>query len=509
LRALHERCGNEWANDGFRAFGGSCFDCPCWCEARPHEETCNGETRGEFNKDIFLPYGPAAGDDALTTATLGVQVSVHVNSDFLFFGKAYRDFHISSHGFIHLSNAQTQVHISANDRYNSRRPFGNENMIAAFWSDFNMKYDGRVHYRTKYDDFDQLNAIVNGGIDVCPGTSDFKAVAAFIVTWDTMVITSLAKIEVNDRRNTFQCILTQDAAGESYVIWHYGDIEQDAGSWTSADDCTGLNGWGSWVGLADEFGHEYQLPASHNPLEMEEIDKNTNVGVRGRYVIRVDLPDICVPPVVTGAPPTEPAPPSTAPPTTAPPTTVYVPTTVYIPPSPIDIDIDNQPKGIKEYIEARGGIVLEHLPSIQDHGCHCAALAHSDTHGSMPSDDGLDTICKNWISARICCHKAYGLCAGPNAPDYDFNNYVDSECEAESTCQNHVCDIDTHFFKQMEDWLLDGGSGFTPNTAAICPSHGSGHGKDSCCGVSPITMSPYSSLHQECIDGHVYDIGGM
>jgi len=481
LRALHERCADYWANNGFRAFGGNCFDCPCWCEARPWEETCNGETRGEFNKDIFLPYGPAAGDQTLTTQSLGVFASHTVNNDFFFYGKAYRKFHISSHGFIHLSNAQTTNPIYMEDRYNSNLPFGNENMIAAFWSDFNMQYDGRVHYRAQYDNFDQLNDIINAGTNVCLGDNAFEAVAAFVVTWDTMVITSTASGEVNDRRNTFQCILTQDAAGRSYVIWHYGDIEQDAGSYTDADDCTGLNGWGSWVGLADEFGNEYQLPISHTN-DMEEIDKGTNVDVRGRYVLRVDQDDLCIPPVVvvTGAPP-----------------------------SSIDIDIDNQPKGIKEYITARGGPVNDNLSSIQKHGCHCAALGFAD-QASTESVDGLDTICKNWISARKCCHKVYGLCAGPNAPDYDFNNYVDSACEAESVCQNHVCDIDTYFFAEMENWFdMNNEVVFTPNSDPVCPENMGGNDREYCCGISPMTMTPYSAEHQECIDGQVFGIGMM
>jgi hypothetical protein len=255
-----------------KAFGGSCFSCPCWCDARPQEETCNGETRGEFNKNIFLPYGDAAGDNKLQTAALGVQASHVIDYDFLFYAKAYREFHITSHGFIHLRNAQTTNPISMNDRYNSNQPFGPfQNMIAPFWSDFNMEYDGILWYRAQYTDFTQLNEVVGTATGGGIGGSDYNAVAAFIVTWDTMVVTS-QNGQVNDRRNTFQTILTQDITGNSYVIFHYGDIEQDAGSYTGADDCTGLNGWNSWAGVSDEFGNEYQLPISHTN-DMEEIDK--------------------------------------------------------------------------------------------------------------------------------------------------------------------------------------------------------------------------------------------
>jgi len=485
IRAQFAECLTLWGGV-YKSFGGECFICPCWCEARPFEETCNGETRGEFNKGIFIPYGDAAGDNKLTTQELGVHATHIVDHDFLFYAKAYREFHISSHGFIHLRNAQTTNQIEMQDRYNDYQEFGPfQNMIAPFWSDFNMAYDGILWYRAQYTNLEQLNEIVKAGTNHGLGGSDYNAVAALIVTWDTMVVTSTAEGEVNDRRNTFQTVLTQDAAGNSYVIFHYGDIEQDAGSWTDADDCHGEGGWNSWVGLTDEFGNMYQLPISHTD-DMNEIDKGSNVNVRGRYMLRVDQAEIVAPPVNTQAPPVA---------------TTIAPTTL----APLLIDIDNQVKGIKEYITATN----EDWLVIQNHGCHCSKLGNPQQTSSITTVDGLDTICRRWLAARMCCHKTGGLCDGPN--DATYNYAIQPTCSAGAVCQNHVCDIDSHFYGEMINWI--GENGFTEQNNAVCVTpqgngnpNGTGNFRDSCCGVSAAALVTFSSEDQECLDGQVHDL---
>lgn len=483
LRKLHTDCleCGFWGGN-MRAFGGECYDCPCWCEARPHEETCNGETRGKFNENIFMPYGDAAGDIKLQTQSLGVHATHTVDHDFLFYAKAYREFHISSHGFIHLRNGETTYPISMSDRYNSYQSFGYQNMIAPFWSDFNMAHDGIVWYRAQYTNLEQLNQIVKAGTNHGLGGSDYNAVAAFIVTWDTMIVTSMGSGPANDRRNTFQTVLTQDASGNSYVLFHYGDIEQDAGSYTSADVCTGLNGWNSWAGISDEFGNEYQLPVSHTNY-MEEIEKGSNVNVRGRYMLRVDQEEIVAPPVVTDSPPVVPNL-STASPTNP-------------------IDIDNQVKGIKEYIVARAGTI--DFSIIENHGCHCSRLGNAELSGSVSVADGLDRLCRNWLAARICCHKTNGLCDGPNEATYDYANYLNSGCTTGTVCQNQVCDIDTVFYEEMETWFSE--NILSESTNSVCVSTQATVSRDSCCGDSPLSLSPYNSVTEECVDGEVQVIG--
>jgi len=481
LRSQFHQCAplwKDWEDSPFKAFGGDCFNCPCWCDARPFEETCNGEKRGQFNKDIFLPYGDAAGDDKLTTQSLGVFATyATLDHDFLFYGKAYREFRISSHGFIHLVNDQTTNILDMDDLYNDYEDFGSfQNMIAPFWSDFNMAYDGTLWYRTQNSDFGALNQIVKDATNHGMGGADYNAVAALIVTWDTMVVTSTAEGEVNDRRNTFQTILTQDAAGNSYVIFHYGDIEQDAGSWTEADDCTGEGGWNSWVGISDEFGNEYQLPISHTD-NMNEIDKGSNVNVRGRYMLRVDQVEIVAPPMNTKAPPLD----------------------------KTTIDIDNQSKGIKEFITATDPKML----SIINHGCHCSKIGNPQQSSTVTTVDGLDIICRSWFAARMCCHKTGGLCEGPNDSTYNYSSYP--TCAAGAVCQNHVCDIDSHFYDQVSDWIDMNGFNEQQNAVCVTPDgngnpNGSGNFRDSCCGVSPSALATYSSQDQECIDGQLHDL---
>ena len=464
VRENEEACPNE-DPDPFKAVGDNCHGCTCFCDAKPEEESCVLGTRDSYNADIFMPYGDDAGDSKYQVKKLGVYIGpLNFQQSFLFYGKEYTQFYFSSHGFIHFRNAQTTNKKNLNDFYNNKRDFNpNLNMIAPFWSDFNLSQGGRMWYRVTSDatDLNLLNSIVQKASNFGFGGSAFNAKVALIVTWDALHVTG----KKNDRTNTFQAILTHDGT-QSYVIFHYGDIEQDAGTYTSANGCTGLGGWSSYAAIRDEHGNAYHLDQSHTD-QMENIDQGSNVQVRGRYMIRVDSEEIVAPQVQAKV--------------SAEPTT---------------ISSTNTKLGIEQYLEFKGF----DMAILSSHGCYCSEL--SDNAYGQPIDD-LDKICKGWIAARKCSLKNGGECF--NAPDTEYTADT-ANCSGSGVngCDDTACAIDEYWYDQLvyfttnQDWA--------PTMDSFCVAGDSTVVRDSCCGSDPAAMTMYSTDYFTCDEGELIPV---
>jgi len=90
------QCPNEEFEHLFKGVGDSCGSCTCFCDARPYEESCLFGTRDSYNANIFMPYGFNAGDAKNTGYYKG---QLKFDESFLFYGKEYKEFHYSAHGY--------------------------------------------------------------------------------------------------------------------------------------------------------------------------------------------------------------------------------------------------------------------------------------------------------------------------------------------------------------------------------------------------------------------------
>lgn len=453
-------CPNE---DLFKGVGDHCHSCPCFCDARPNEESCLLNTRDSYNADVFMPYGDNAGDTKYEVKQLGVFIGpLNFADSFLFYGKEYKEFYFSSHGFIHFRNAQTMNNQQLGDFYNMYRNFQpNLNMIAPFWSDFNLSQGGKMWYRvtTETGDLNNLNSIVQQASNFGFGGSAYNAKVALIVTWDSLHVTG----QQNDRTNTFQAILTHDGT-QSYVIFHYGDIEQDAGTYTAANGCTGLGGWSSYAAIRDEHGNVYHLDQSHTD-QMENIDQGSNVQVRGRYIIRVDGEEVIAPSVQTIVTEEEPT-----------------------------ISSTKTKVGIEQFLKFKGF----DYGMISSHGCYCSELSSS---AAGEASDVVDKICRNWINARRCSLTYGGACF--KSPDTDYTAGAEN-CEGSGVndCDDAACGIDEYWFNELDSYLAVN-SDWAPINDAICTAAVSIFVRDSCCGFDPATMTLYSSEKYTCEAGQL------
>jgi len=294
------------------------------------------------------------------------------------------------------------------------------------------------------------------------GGSAFDAKVALIVTWESMQVTD-KNSKQNDRTNTFQAVLTHDGI-QSYVVFHYGDIEQDAGTWTNADHCTGLGPHPSWAAIRDEFGNVYHLPQSHTH-EMENIEQSSNVNVRGRYVVRVDSETIIAPDVNPVAP------------------------------TPTLVNSTQVFNGIAGFLEYKGF----DYSLIASHGCYCSIL---DTNAFGQPADVVDKICRDWIYARRCSLMIGGACNGADATDYTAGT---ENCSGAGVgpCDDAACAIDEYWFGQLEDFFVNNPS-WTVLDAATCSKWPSPTIKDHCCGSDPATMVNYSTNQFYCVGEQLF-----
>ena len=87
--------------------------------------------------------------------------------------------------------------------------------------------------------------------------------------------------------NTFQVVVTTNGS-QSYAIFNYLD---NGIQWSSADNTGGVNGigpYGTQVGFNGGDGvHFYARPEPQSDGILQ-LDDNSNVCVRGKYVFRID-----------------------------------------------------------------------------------------------------------------------------------------------------------------------------------------------------------------------------
>uniref|UniRef100_A0A915DM34 NIDO domain-containing protein n=1 Tax=Ditylenchus dipsaci TaxID=166011 RepID=A0A915DM34_9BILA len=194
--------------------------------------------------------------------------------------------------------------------------FGTIKMIAAFWADSDLSATGstaHLYYRTTTTDTAVLQKASEDISRAFPEEFcglDIKW--ALVVTWYNNTFFGYNCPDICDGsadcapRNTFQAVVATDGL-RVFTIMYYQNItwHSDAGGFSCiynptctfvpfhcADTCTGLGGRYANIGFenADGINHFYN-PIMCTP-DIVDVDMDSNVGVTGVYVYRVDTPEI-------------------------------------------------------------------------------------------------------------------------------------------------------------------------------------------------------------------------
>ena len=185
-------------------------------------------------------------------------------------------------------------------------------MITPYWADLDLKYGGNVFYRQTTDTI----IIEKASVQIKNSFHSFNNAQfnwAFIITWSNISFFGLSECPNANKRDTFQLVLVSDGS-HSFAIFNYNLIEWTTGR-ASRGDCEGLNGTQAKAGFdAGDTIHYYMIQDSCTP-NIINIASQSNVGVPGRFIFRVDDAEIITPTPL----PTTPSTPSTTSTTSTPP----------------------------------------------------------------------------------------------------------------------------------------------------------------------------------------------
>lgn len=159
----------------------------------------------------------------------------------------------------------------------------------------------------------------------------------------------------------------------------------------------------------------------------------------------------------------------------------------------LDISIDDPLSGISAILRRRAPSLASKISS---HGCHCSMMDSLVTSGGVPID-GMDRICRNWISKRKCILKMGGACQ-TGAQKYQTS--ISQDCDSSPSCESLACEIDTSFITKINEYITANAN--WSNRAAVCTVT-NGIENDACCGSSVETLTPYNMNSHVCENGNV------
>ncbi|CAG9467805.1 unnamed protein product [Pedinophyceae sp. YPF-701] len=240
------------------------------------------------------------GDDTFLPASLG-------GNAFTFMGGVYDRLFVNTNGCLSFNFPVETYNVEA-------FPWVHVPVIAPFWADVDtlgmdpndglFRKRGTVSFRTITDraELDRAAAIVERAV---PG-ANFQSDWAFAATWDAVGYFGMTPL--NQKYNTFQVIISSDAAGRSYAIFQFLD---DGINWT-----TGTSGFGpdgSWPPPRDGLGgvpanvgfdagnrqNFYSDPFARTPDVVDIETRSVPAHIApGQMVFLVSAEDIEVPPDV-------------------------------------------------------------------------------------------------------------------------------------------------------------------------------------------------------------------
>ncbi|XP_063408932.1 sushi, nidogen and EGF-like domain-containing protein 1 [Mytilus trossulus] len=169
---------------------------------------------------------------------------------------------------------------------------GERIVLAPFWADINTGGCGStcsIWYRESTEFVDLIKATTEIRY-FFPVMKQFNASWTYIATWFNVPFFGASSLGMN-KRNTFQAVLITDSKS-SFVIFNYNKIEWTTGTASQGNADTGLDGIPAQVGfnMGDEI-HYYSVEGSRKS-EIINLPNLSNVKYPGKFIFRVDLPDI-------------------------------------------------------------------------------------------------------------------------------------------------------------------------------------------------------------------------
>jgi len=137
---------------------------------------------------------------------------------------------------------------------------------------------------------------------------------------------------------------------------------------------------------------------------------------------------------------------------------------------------------------------------ILNHGCVCSNFGVSGINSQIGNPDTLDvidSICRQWKTARRCLRMSGGAC---ELNDLTGFYVLNASCEAAAdTCDGACCEVDIFYVNLINEALASDNSWTAEApTDAKCPfSFGTGVRNNACCGTAP-DVHMYNSNTGDC-----------
>ncbi|XP_038073405.1 sushi domain-containing protein 2-like [Patiria miniata] len=236
---------------------------------------------------LLFPFGAAEGDSFLSQSDDASSGAIPITIPFPFFDHSHDALFVNTNGVVSFLIPVSQYTLT---------PFpldGDRRLVAVFWADVDISHGGSVSYRKLHrtpsneELFGQADGIIRQAfID----QSKFSSSWMFIATWDEVPFFG-ASGEALQITNTFQALLVTNGR-HSFAIYNYEDIRWTTGTASGGDSSNGLGGTPAQVGFNAGDGFTFfGVPESRTDA-IVDIDQDSNIGTRGRFLFRIDSSEI-------------------------------------------------------------------------------------------------------------------------------------------------------------------------------------------------------------------------
>ncbi|XP_074786476.1 sushi, nidogen and EGF-like domain-containing protein 1 [Athene noctua] len=242
---------------------------------------------------LLYPYGLGAGDATTPREDDGMSPRIFLWETFSFYGQPHRSLYVNNNGVISFRMGVPEF---------TPEPFplsGHRPFVAPYWADVDVRLGGEVFYRQTQDPELLARLARELAPAVAPSDPAPRPTWAFVATWHQVSFFGAATKKVN----TFQAVLATDGA-TSFVMFNYGGLQWTTGIANKGDPHTGLGGVPAQAGFnSGDDVHYYNVPGSRTPAVLS-IARQSNVGLPGRWVFRVDEFTVTEQPPGPSTPPT-------------------------------------------------------------------------------------------------------------------------------------------------------------------------------------------------------------
>ena len=395
--------------------------------------------------------------------------SEKIDFEVSFLGEDYNFAYVTGHGMIQL----TKVPKNIGDYFNFYKTMAGEAelynshaTIAPYYGDFWLQLGGQISWRIMGTT--EIRGIQRYGYKKEKSCEIDKALVA---TWDKVLFTTYETSHKNGYLNSFQVIIATCTNGGVRVSFNYGDIEQDGYQYTGSDKCGENGNHFPLIGFAGKNGFWEHVFSNTDQADL--VDDTSNVGVNGRWNIKFDEHGQLATDLEANV-------------TLDPIQSVSIP----------KITISTGAKGTSQFLSHAA---LDQ--TIDTHGCHCAGILGGEKYGGPTTVDDVDSLCKQWKSAKNCLYKKHGACHGDEGSTYEINEGFD-KCEDVEGCGGASCAIDVFFMQKINDKIMANLWTATEGSNDICAPAKAESVADSCCGEAPFVKA-YDSNSAVCIDGQL------